>query len=64
VVVSHLTADLFIFSWPRLASGDPALVAAALATLLVPLVPTVARAALGILRHVRPRPRSRLLGLQ
>jgi hypothetical protein len=30
VVVSHLTADLFIFNWPRLASGDPGLIVRAL----------------------------------
>lgn len=39
VVLSHWTADLFIFNWPRLASGDPALVATAVATIAVPLVP-------------------------
>jgi hypothetical protein len=52
VVVSHLMADLFVFSWPRLASGEPALVLAALATIGLPLLlalpstlrPAVARA--------------------
>ena len=39
VVVSHFAADLFIFNWPRLASGDPLLVAKAVATLAVPLIP-------------------------
>jgi hypothetical protein len=39
VVLSHFTADLFIFNWPALASGQPALVAGAAATILVPLVP-------------------------
>ena len=39
VVLSHWSADLFIFNWPRLASGEPALVATAFATLLVPLLP-------------------------
>jgi hypothetical protein len=42
VVLSHWTADLFIFNWPRLASGEPAQVAAAVATIAVPLVPAVA----------------------
>jgi hypothetical protein len=37
VVVSHLMADLFIFTWPRLASGDPWLVAIAVATIAAPL---------------------------
>lgn len=44
VVVSHLMADLFIFTWPRLASGDPWLVTAAVATIAAPLalaVPSV-----------------------
>jgi hypothetical protein len=41
VVLSHFTADLFIFNWPRLASGDPVLVAKALATVAVPLVPAI-----------------------
>ena len=39
VVLSHFTADLFIFNWPRLASGEPVLVATAVATVAVPLVP-------------------------
>jgi hypothetical protein len=39
VVLSHYTADLFIFNWPRLGSGDPALVAQAVATVAVPLLP-------------------------
>lgn len=39
VVLSHFTADLFIFNWPRLGSGDPLLVAKAIATIAVPLIP-------------------------
>ena len=39
VVLSHFAADLFIFNWPRLASGDPLLVAKAVATIAVPLIP-------------------------
>lgn len=38
VVLSHLSADLFIFNWPRLASGAPAIVAAAAVTMTVPLL--------------------------
>lgn len=49
VVLSHWTADLFIFNWPRLASGEPTLVAAAVATIAVPLVP----AALWVLGRFR-----------
>lgn len=41
VVLSHFTADLFIFNWPRLGSGDPVLIAKALATVAVPLVPAL-----------------------
>jgi hypothetical protein len=41
VVLSHFTADLFIFNWTRLSSGDPQLVAIALATISVPLLPAV-----------------------
>lgn len=41
VVLSHFTADLFIFNWPRLGSGDPVLVAKALATVAVPLLPAL-----------------------
>jgi hypothetical protein len=41
VVLSHFTADLFIFNWPRLGSGDPVLVAKALATVAVPLLPAI-----------------------
>ena len=56
VVLSHWTADLFIFNWPRLASGEPRLVAAAVATIAVPLVP----AALWLVRTIARRgPRTR-----
>lgn len=41
VVLSHYTADLFIFNWPRLGSGDPVQVAKAVATIAVPLLPAV-----------------------
>ena len=41
VVLSHFTADLFIFNWPRLGSGDPILVAKAIATIAVPLIPAL-----------------------
>ena len=47
VVLSHLTCDLFIFSWPRLASGEPALIAGAIVTVALPLVPAVIAAARG-----------------
>jgi hypothetical protein len=38
VVVSHLMSDLFIFTWPRLASGEPSLVVVALLTAGAPLL--------------------------
>lgn len=41
VVLSHFTADLFIFNWARLGSGDPVLVAKAIATISVPLLPAL-----------------------
>ncbi|HVT45157.1 MAG TPA: CPBP family intramembrane glutamic endopeptidase [Thermoanaerobaculia bacterium] len=41
VVLSHFCADLFIFNWPRLGSGDPILVAKAIATIAVPLFPAL-----------------------
>jgi hypothetical protein len=41
VVLSHLTADLFIFNWPRLATGEPGPVAASLAAIAVPLLPAL-----------------------
>ena len=47
VVVSHLMADLFIFSWPRLASGDAWLTTIAVLTIAAPLalaLPSLARA--------------------
>lgn len=47
VVVSHLTADLFIFNWPQLASGNPALIWTAVCVVLLPLLPT-----LGLLRGI------------
>lgn len=41
VVTSHFTADLFIFNWPRLASGDPHVVASAALTILLPVLPAL-----------------------
>lgn len=41
VVLSHFAADLFVFNWPRLGSGDPVLMAKAIATMMVPLLPAV-----------------------
>lgn len=51
VVLSHYTADLFIFSWPRIASGDPILIAKSLAVMSVPLLPAL----VGIFRYTRQR---------
>lgn len=51
VVLSHFSADLFIFNWPRLASGDAGVAAASLATMVVPLLP----AAVWALRRVASR---------
>jgi hypothetical protein len=54
VVTSHLTADLFIFNWPRLASAHPEVRLAALATVTAPLLPALAAlAARGLRRHHR-----------
>jgi hypothetical protein len=41
VILSHFTADLFIFNWARLGSGDPVLTTKAIATMCVPLIPAV-----------------------
>jgi hypothetical protein len=53
VVLSHFSADLFIFNWPRLGSGDPILVAKGIATLAVPLVPALLWLAFGRVRGRR-----------
>lgn len=47
VVFSHWAGDLFIFNWPRLASGDPVLVTKSILAISVPLLPGLAWAALG-----------------
>ncbi len=52
VVLSHLTADLFIALWPRLASGDPAVVLPAAITVALPCAPAIGWA----VRAVRERP--------
>lgn len=49
VVLSHLTADLFIFNWPLIASDRLEVRATALATVCVPLIPAV----LGLIRRRR-----------
>jgi hypothetical protein len=41
VVLSHFTADLFIFNWPRLASGEPGPTALSVLTVCVPLLPAI-----------------------
>lgn len=53
VVLSHFTADLFIFNWPRLGSGDPVLIAKAAATVAVPLLPAAVWWMLGRGRRAR-----------
>lgn len=58
VVLSHFTADLFVFSWPRLGSGDPVLMAKAIATMSVPLLPAL------LLAIPRPRGAERSEGRQ
>jgi membrane protease YdiL (CAAX protease family) len=54
VVLSHLTADLFIFNWPRLASDRPGVVASALLVCLVPLAPAAFGTARAFLRRSQP----------
>jgi hypothetical protein len=41
VVLSHFTADLFIFNWPHLAADDPSARAVAALTVCIPLAPVV-----------------------
>jgi len=41
VVLSHFTADLFIFNWPRLASGQTSVVIVSVLTVAVPLLPAL-----------------------
>ena len=53
VVLSHFSADLFIFNWPRLASADPATVAVAAATIAVPLLPAAVAGAAWAGRRLR-----------
>jgi hypothetical protein len=43
VVLSHFTADLFIFNWPRLASGEPGPILVSVLTICVPLLPAIGR---------------------
>jgi hypothetical protein len=51
--VSHLTADLFIFNWPRLASAHPDVRLAAVATVAAPLVPALVAGAAALGRRRR-----------
>jgi membrane protease YdiL (CAAX protease family) len=47
VVLSHLTADLFIFNWPRLATAEWQTAGPAALLVLAPLVPAAVSAARG-----------------
>jgi hypothetical protein len=51
VVTSHLTADLFIFNWPRLSSAHPDVRLAALATVSAPLLPAIVAGVAALLRR-------------
>ena len=51
VVLSHFTADLFIFNWPLLASDRVDVRVTAIATVAVPLIPAL----LGTLARIRGR---------
>jgi hypothetical protein len=53
VVVSHLTSDLFIFNWPRLASEHADVRLAALLTVSAPLLPAVVAGAAALGRRGR-----------
>jgi hypothetical protein len=53
VVLSHLSADLFIFNWPRLTSADPRTVAAAAATMAAPLLPAAVAGTAWVARRLR-----------
>ena len=55
VVLSHFTADLFIFNWPRLASGQTSVVIVSTLTIAVPLLPALIGWALHA-RTVRAQP--------
>jgi hypothetical protein len=55
VVTSHLTADLFIFNWPRLASAHEEVRLAALATVAAPLLPALVAGTAALARGVRRR---------
>lgn len=54
VVLSHLTADLFIFNWPRLASGRFAPTLGALVVCLLPLIPAAVGATAAWRERRRP----------
>jgi hypothetical protein len=54
VVLSHWTADLFIFNWPRIASGNSGLVVVATLTIAMPLVPAVLSGAVRLFRSPGP----------
>lgn len=51
VVTSHLTADLFIFNWPRLASEHAEVRVAAALTVAAPLVPALVAAVAALRRR-------------
>jgi hypothetical protein len=51
VVASHLTSDLFIFNWPRLASEHLDVRAAAMATVAAPLLPAVVAGVAALVRR-------------
>lgn len=52
VVLSHFTADLFIFNWPRLASGEPRAVLVSALVCIVPLAPALLWAARGFAKRL------------
>lgn len=56
VVISHLTADLFIFNWPRLASGHEDVRWAAFATVAAPLLPALVAGVAALARRARGLP--------
>ena len=55
VVLSHWTADLFIFNWPRLAADDSTIVTAAALTVAVPAIPALVAAIAAGIRRARGR---------